>query len=271
LTRTAGRLVLRILLIATGIGVAWPVSPVLAADVRFERVLLLTSGDRVSVVFELTGEPGEVSTRRVSAAVLELDAGPATMTADAESFAAPPGIRFVSGVSIRRGPATAAGGVLAARITLLERSRSTVRVVGRRVYVDFSPDAAPPRAARPAPATPRPPEPKPAPKPEPVPPAPPYAVAVRPAIEQLDRLAPFLVSATDAPSPPVLAAIGNTLTTIRRSVGSIDVPEESRETHGLLSSAIALAAAAVDPEFGGDRAAQTRQALMLLNRAKAAL
>jgi hypothetical protein len=265
LTRTAGRLVLRILLIATGIGVAWPVSPVLAADVRFERVLLLTSGDRVSVVFELTGEPGEVSTRRVSAAVLELDAGPATMTADAESFAAPPGIRFVSGVSIRRGPATAAGGVLAARITLLERSRSTVRVVGRRVYVDLSPGAAPPRAARPAPALPRPPE------PAPVPPAPPYPVAVRPAIEQLDRLAPFLISATDAPSPPVLAAIGNTLTTIRRSVGSIDVPEESRETHGLLSSAIALAAAAVDPEFGGDRAAQTRQALLLLNRAKAAL
>ena len=111
-----------------------------AAEPRFQNVALLAARDRVSLVFELSGEPQDVATRRVSTAILELDAGPVVMPARPTSFMAPPGTRFVMGVSLQAGTG-AAGGRLKARITLLERVRSGVRVVGRRVYVDFSPDA----------------------------------------------------------------------------------------------------------------------------------
>lgn len=253
-----------------------------AGEARFERVLLLTAGERVSVVFELTGEPRDVSTRRVSAAVLELDAGPVTLSHERESFSAPAGVRFVSSVSVQRATG-AAGGLLKARIELLERSRSTVRVVGRRVYVDFAAELPPQRVpseratppatpAAPAPVAPAAPAP-PAAVPEPVatPPAETFRATIAPAIERFDQLTPFLISATTSPSEPVLKAIGETLASIGQSVEGAEVPAEARHSHQLLSSAIALAVAAVDPRFGGDRAAQTRQALTLLNQAKAGL
>ena len=120
-----------------------------AAEPRFQNVALLAARDRVSLVFELTGEPRDVATRRVSAAVLELDAGPVVMPARPTSFMAPPGTRFVMGVSLQSGNGVA-GGRLKARVALLERARSGVRIVGRRVYVDFSPDAALDRVDGPA-------------------------------------------------------------------------------------------------------------------------
>jgi hypothetical protein len=47
-----------------------------AADARYERVILLSAADRVSLVIELSSEPTHVETRRISGGVLELDAGP---------------------------------------------------------------------------------------------------------------------------------------------------------------------------------------------------
>ena len=76
-------------------------------------------------------------------AAVDTVVGPARPT----SFMAPPGVRFVMGVSIHAGSDT--GNRLKARITLLERARSAVRVLGRRVYVDFSPDSLPPASAQP--------------------------------------------------------------------------------------------------------------------------
>jgi hypothetical protein len=245
-----------------------------ASEARFQNVALLTTRDRVSLVFELTGEPQDVATRRVSAAVLELDAGPVVMPARATSFMAPPGVRFVMGVSLQAGDGTTAGR-LKARITLLERARSAVRVVGRRVYVDFSPDSLPAApqpartgAARPAVRT----------VPAPVaaaapPPATPsaaeaYRTMVQPAIERFEQLTPFMVSAAATPSESVLKAVGNTLIGIQGLLLSVDVPAESRQTHDLLSSAVATAVTAVSPTFAGDRSAQAKQALILLERAK---
>ena len=86
-----------------------------AADSRLQHVSLLTARDRVSLVFELTQEPEDVSTRRVSAAVIELDAGPVVGPARPTSLMAPPGVRFVMGVSIQG--AGRAPGRLKARIT----------------------------------------------------------------------------------------------------------------------------------------------------------
>ena len=250
------------------------ISDAAAADARLQHVSLLTARDRVSLVFELTGEPEEVSTRRVSAAVLELDAGPVLGPARPTSFMAPPGVRFVMGVSIQG--AGRAPGRLKARITLLERARSSVRVLGRRVYVDFSSDAQPAtpaslgrtpagratQAVAPAAAAP----------PPVVGPAPPrgagYREAVQPAVERFEQLTPFLLSAVASPSEPVLKAIGSTLVGIQALLTTIDVPAESRTAHDLLAQAVATALTSVDPSFNGDRAAQARQAQSLLGQAR---
>jgi hypothetical protein len=254
------------------------VAPFLAGETRFQHVSLLNASDRVSLVFELTGEPQNVATRRVSAAVLELDAGPVVMPARATSFMAPPGVRFVMGVSIQGGEATA--GRLKARITLLERARTAVRVVGRRVYVDISSDA-PPAAERPeraaslkAPKTTTSAAVSAAPTPAaPVVPATSvrdaYRSTIQPAIDRFDQLTPFLLSAAASPSEPVLKAVGSTLAGIQGLLLSVDVPAESRHAHDVLSSAVAAAVNAVSPTFGGDRAAQARQALSLLEQARA--
>ena len=250
-----------------------------AAEPRFQHVALLAARDRVSLVFELTGEPNDVATRRVSAAVLELDAGPVTMPARPASFMAPPGTRFVMGVSIQPGTG-AAGGRLKARITLLERARSAVRVVGRRVYVDFSADelpvkaeglAAPRQEARATAVPPRAQVAAVAEAPTP-PPAPSnnqaYRATVQTAIERFEQLTPFMLSAAASPSEPVLKAIGSTLAGIQGLLLSVDVPADARQGHDVLASAVATAVTAVSPTFTGDRAAQARQALSLLAQAK---
>ena len=249
----------------------------LAAETRFQHVSLLNARDRVSLVFELTAEPQNVATRRVSAAVLELDAGPVVMPARATSFMAPPGTRFVMGVSMQGGEATA--GRLKARITLLERAHTAVRVVGRRVYVDFSLDtpAVPQRAERASPGAPQVTAQAVAPAaPAPAAPVPPsisvrnaYRSSVQPAIDRFDELKPFLLSAAASPSEPVLKAVGSTLVGIQGLLLSVDVPAESRQAHDVLSSAVTTAITAVSPTFGGDRAAQLKQALGLLEQARA--
>jgi hypothetical protein len=264
-----------------------------AAEPRFQNVTLLAAPDRVSLVFELTGEPNDVATRRVSAAVLEIDAGPVTMPARPTSFMAPPGTRFVMGVSIQPGIGTA-GGRLKARITLLERARSTVRVVGRRVYVDFAadPPALSERSARvegPALSERRTRVEAPAASSErnarvegpamserstrveapAVPSDQAYRAAVQTAVERFEQLAPFMQSAVASPTEPVLKAVGNTLTGIQGLLLSVDVPLDHRAGHEVLSSAVSAAVTAVSPTFTGDRAAQASKALGLLAQAKA--
>jgi hypothetical protein len=194
---------------------------------------------------------------------------------------APPGTRFVMGVSIQSGSGLA-GGRLKARITLLERARSGVRIVGRRVYVDFSPDA--PALSRveglPVPAmTPRvgpahPAAPTVAAPAGPMPAAAPaansaYRATVETAIERFEQLKPFMLSATTSPSEPVLKAVGSTLAGIQGLLISVDVPADSRQAHDALSSAVAAAVTAVSPTFTADRAAQARQALSLFEQARA--
>jgi hypothetical protein len=243
-----------------------------AAETRFQHVSLLAASDRVSLVFELTGEPQNVATRRISAAVLELDAGPVVMPSRATSFMAPPGVRFVMGVSIQGGDVVP--GRLKARITMLERVRSAVRVVGNRVYVDFSPESEP-ASKQPVQAAERQPVPL-APAAAPV--APPaassssmrdaYRATIQPALDRFEQLTPFLLSATVSPSEPVLKAVGSTLVGIQGLLQSVDVPADARRVHDAVSSAVAAALTAVSPTFGGDRAAQAKQALGLLEQAK---
>ena len=184
------------------------------------------------------------------------------------------------GVSIQSGTET--GGRLKARITLVERARSAVRVIGRRVYLDFSPDSLPavatqperalPVAARratkaptvaPAPAVAQAPTIAPAPSRRSA-----YREAVTPAVERFEELTPFLRSAAASPNEAVFKAVGSTLVGIQGVLLSVEVPGESRAVHDLFSSALATALTAVNPTFNGDRAAQVRQALSLVEQAK---
>ena len=268
---TSSRVIAALLVV---IGAGLPAAD--AADSRLQHVSLLSARDRVSLVFELTAEPADVSTRRVSAAVLELDAGPVVAPSRPTSFLAPPGMRFVMGVSIQG--AAGADGRLKARITLLERARSSVRVLGRRVYVDFSADSQP-VATKPAPRPSPPTAPQASAPAAPASPTPPtvvsavapraaYRDAVQPAVERFDQLTPFLTSAAASPSEPVMKAINGTLVGIQALLTTIDVPPESRTAHDHLTQAIATALTAVNPAFSGDRAAQARQAQSLLAQAK---
>jgi hypothetical protein len=160
---------------------------------------------------------------------------------------------------------------------LLERARSAVRIAGRRVYVDFSPDSLPTPtpvdrvvAARPA-APARPPAAlvtAPAPPPPMPTAAAAYRMTVQPAIDRFEQLTPFMTSAAASPSESVLKAVGSTLAGIQGLLLSVDVPAESRQSHDLLSSAVAAAVTAVDPAFTGDRVAQAKQATSLLTQAK---
>jgi hypothetical protein len=77
-----------------------------------------------------------------------------------------------------------------------------------------------------------------------------------------------MVSAAASPSEPVLKAIGSTLVGIQGLLLSVDAPVESKTLHDLLSSAVATALTAVSPTFTGDRTAQARQAMSLLEQAK---
>ena len=112
-------------------------APAVAANARLERVVLLPSVDRSSIVFELSAEPRHVSTRRISDSVVEFEAGPGVESVAPKLLKAPANVRFIDSVTVRVLP-TADGPVVRARITLSALAQAVVRSAGRRVYVDIS-------------------------------------------------------------------------------------------------------------------------------------
>src|SRR4051812_22755272 len=111
--------------------------PTAAANTRLERVLLLPSPDRSSVVLELSAEPRQVSTRRISESIVEVDAGPGVENVAPQLLKAPANVRFVDSVTVRV-LTTPEGPVVRARISLTAAAQAVVRSSGRRVYVDIS-------------------------------------------------------------------------------------------------------------------------------------
>jgi hypothetical protein len=238
--------------------------PVFGANARLERVLLLPVADRSSVVFELTAEPQQVSTRRISDSVFEVEAGPGIDGAVQQTFKAPPNVRFVESVIVRVMP-TPAGPVVRARIMMTSAAQAMVRSAGRRVYVDISPaltrPAAPPPvspAAAPAPrgggpvdraSTPARPTVEDA-----------YRSGVRPVVAKLKELGPFLTSAAGG-DPTVTTALLPTLTTVRESLAALEPPEATRGSHATVLAAVDRIIRSLTPDFGGDRATVIRQSM----------
>ena len=235
-----------------------------AADVRLQRILLLPVADRSSVVLELTAEPQQISTRRISDSVFELEAGPG-VGAVPQTLKAPPNVRFVESVTVRVMP-TPAGPVVRARIMMTSAAQAMVRSAGRRVYIDISPATtqsspaaaistvaavAAPRAAAPAEKD-----------PSQVPPTAEetYRTGVRPVLTKLKELGPFVTSAAGG-DPSVTTALLPTLATMRASLAALEPPDAARGSHATVLAAVDRIIRSLAPDYTGDRTTSVRQSM----------
>ena len=236
-----------------------------AAEVRLQRILLLPVADRSSVVLELTAEPQQISTRRISDSVFEVEAGPGIAGAVSQTLKAPPNVRFVDSVTVRVMP-TPAGPVVRARIMLTSAAQAMVRSSGRRVYVDISPATtqsppvaavssvaavAAPRAAAPVDKASTPARPT-------VEEA--YRSGVRPVLTKLKELAPFAMSAAGG-DPSVTTALLPTLATMRASLAALEPPDAARGSHATVLAAVDRIIRSLAPDYTGDRTTSVRQSM----------
>jgi hypothetical protein len=235
-------------------------------------VLLLGAPDRVSLVFEMPLEPRQVRSRRADN-ILDLDVGPMSNPIHPQQWSAPEGVHLVERVAIEGIAAGESGLFMRAHVAVPEFARANVRTEGRRVYVDLTwplvaADASAPRSAFQAPAPARP-EPKPA-----VAAAREddqlgvnYGEALRPVLERVAAIKPFLISAAQSGSPDVLGALDETLATLEASLKALHAPAAALDQHQMLIASIRTARRAMDPAFGGDRPAQAREAFVLYDAA----
>jgi hypothetical protein len=214
----------------------------------------------------MTSEPNKIVMRNVAPTILEVEVGPISGRVDSQQLTPSVDVPFVSQVSVREFTAAQQRRFVRLRMTLRNPSRSNVRVVGGTVYVDLAELPArsqrlPSRAAISA-----------ALRPTATPSRPAADVSYRQTVDasvaRLTEVGPFLLSAAGSPSPDVLAAVSETLTTVHDSLRAVDVPSSAAPAHDLLMSAVVLAARAVAADFSGDRVAQVRRALALVDDAK---
>jgi hypothetical protein len=92
-----------------------------------------------------------------------------------------------------------------------------------------------------------------------------YGETIRPVVDRLKAMEPFVLSAAASPTPDVLTALTGSLKGLQQWVQAIEAPGEMTTAHGALITGVGLALEAIDPAFTGDRAAQARQAFALLN------
>lgn len=242
-----------------------------AADARLNGLSLLRSGGRVSVAVDMTTEPEKIVMRNVAPTILEVEVGPIGGRVDSQLLTPSLDVPFIAQLSLKEFTAGQRRSFIRMRMTLRSPSRTNVRVVGGTVYVDFA--EIPVKLQR-LPGRP------------PVPvtvaaAAPPaaagqdgnYRQSIDASIARLNEVGPFLMSAASAPSPDVLNAVAQTLMTVHDSLRAVRVPAEAEAApaHSMLTSAVALAIRAVASDFNGDRVAQARRALALVDDARALL
>ena len=251
-----------------------------AADPAVMRVAVVPSAGQMSLVVELTDEARSVSTQQVTPTLLLVEAGPIALPLRRQILNAPSGLALLQKVSVDAGTTTGKEHVLRLGVTMKRPAPSTVRVVGRRVYIDFMVADAPapvvaPRALGDAAAS----------QPRqsrlmsnenavPAPPAAPAgAQALSGATSRLEEIQPFLLSATSAPvpNPSVLNAVADAISSVQQSLRGVQPLPKQGPSFQLLVSAASLAAEAVSADFHGDRASKAKQSMAVLAAAKAQL
>jgi hypothetical protein len=248
-----------------------------AADPSVMRVAVVPSAGQMSLVIELSDEARSVSTQQVTPTLLMIEAGPIALPLQRQILNAPSGLELLQKVSVDQGTTQGKEHVLRLGVTMKRPAPSTVRVVGRRVYIDFM------VADGPAPVVP----PRAAGDPIPLPqrqsrltpnrnaaPAPAAGQqTLTGATSQLEEIQPFLLSATSAPvpNPAVLNAVGDAISSVQQSLRGVQPPAKQGPSFQLLVSAASLAAEAVSADFHGDRASKAKQSMAVLAAAKAQL
>jgi hypothetical protein len=249
-----------------------------AADPSVMRVAVVPSAGQMSLVIELSDEARSVSTQQLTPTQLLVEAGPIALPLTRQILNAPSGLELLQKVSVDEGTNAGKEHVLRLGVTMKRSAPSTVRVVGRRVYIDFMvadgpAPVAPPRAAR-------------------VPMAlqqrqsgltpsrnaiPAAAAggqeALTGATSRLEEIQPFLLSATSAPvpNPAVLNAVAEAINSVQESLRGVQPPAKQGPSFQLLVSAASLAKEAVSADFRGDRASKAKQSIAVLAAAKAQL
>ena len=245
-----------------------------ATEPSLMRVVVVPSAGQLSLVVEMSDEARRVSTQQMSATVLLLEAGPIAPPVKRQVLNAPSGLALLQQVTVDEG-LEADEHILRLRVTMKRPAPSTVRTVGRRIYIDFMtsdvfmPSASttpPPMAAaeerrKPGRQGNRPPG------------GLTYRQAVTGAASKLEEIQPFLVSATTAAqsNPAVLNAVSEAITGVQQSLHSLQAPAGGGPPLQLLVSAVSLAAEAVSADFRGDRASKAKQSLAVFAAAKAQL
>jgi len=248
-----------------------------AADPSVMRVAVVPSAGQMSLVVELSDEARSVSTQQVTPTLLMVEAGPIALPLKRQLLNAPSGLALLQKVSVDEGTTAGKEHVLRLGVTMKRPAPSTVRVVGRRVYIDFlvadTPAAvAPPRAARdPIPLQQR--QPRLASNPNAAPAPAAGRQELSGATSRLEEIQPFLLSATSAPvpNPVVLNAVADAISSVQQSLRAAQPPAKQGPSFQLLVSAASLAAEAVSADFHGDRASKAKQSIAILAAAKAQL
>ena len=247
---------------------------VYAAEPSVMRVLVTPSAGQMSLVVEMTEEARRVSTQQTSATVLMLEAGPIASPLKRQILKAPSGLSLLEEVAVDEGTTNENEHVLRLRVTMRRTVPSSVRVVGRRIYLDFMVPDAPMPVASVAPA----------------------ATGLRAersdakptllganavndrhvvngAVAKFEEIQPFLVSATTSATPNavVLSAVADAITSVQQSLHGVQSPAATAPPFQMLVSAVTLAAEAVNADFHGDRGSKAKQALAVFAAAKAQL
>jgi len=247
---------------------------VYAAEPSVMRVLVTPSAGQMSLVVEMTEEARRVSTQQTSATVLMLEAGPIASPLKRQILKAPSGLSLLEEVAVDEGTTNENEHVLRLRVTMRRTVPSGVRVVGRRIYLDFMVPDAPMPVASVAAATSGLRSERDGAKPTLL-----AAKAVNTrqvvngAVAKFEEIQPFLVSATTSATPNavVLGAVADAITSVQQSLHGVQSPAATAPPFQMLVSAVTLAAEAVNADFHGDRGSKAKQALAVFAAAKAQL
>ena len=248
-----------------------------AADPSVMRVAMVPSAGQMSLVIELSDEARSVSTEQVTPTLLMVEAGPIALPLKRQILNAPSGLELVQKVSVDEGTTAGKEHVLRLGVTMKRAVPSAVRVVGRRVYVDFmvadGPPAVAPRRAASAPMALQQGQSRGTPGRNTLPASAAGPQVLTGATSRLEEIQPFLLSATSAPvpNPSVLSAVADAINSVQESLRGVQPPAKQGPSFQLLMSAASLAKEAVSADFHGDRASKAKQSIAVLAAAKAQL
>ena len=222
-----------------------------------DNVVMLAAPRMVSIVFEMHGVPKEVEVRRTGKTLLDVEIGRTAATSAYKPLSLPDGVSLVRDFFVRRDD----DGAMSAHLVVPEGIEHRLRLEGRRIYLDLAFTTAPWNIRRAVAAA----------KSE-TPsrvvvarPSPDYQEQVNAVAERFTQIAPFLLSAAEAPEPDVLAALAHSIDDVRESLTKIVTPPEFETTRQAMLDALTRASAALAPGFESDRAAAVRDAVTLFD------